>query len=401
MLRSVGGRRCAALLLAGVCAGIIAAAWLSPAGAQPIQPWTPPSSDSLLAWAADARVRFQANKGDSIGGENFEAYNLVGRIARRMVRALGQSNLIQAHAIEPVIDSLGLDTEVAIDPTQPTFVLVMVHNPFRPKAESVAWLYWYRQGDLRVQGVAFKSGRQPQMRVWYSAGLSTPYEWAVLDRGQGRAGYNFTLLRLDSRGFFWQADQYEGMGPDLRDAIEAGFMDVNMDGRPELLAWSKADAESLFETCGGCPGLLTERMYTLAPGGYELDDSRMLPSAYSTFVLFIRLLRQQNRAAAARLLEDPAQLDRLIALGWAGGSGRGLWKVENVDPDRTWPSWFVVRFRGPKGVQRWAVHFTQKEGRWVIKDWLLEPKAGTTQLAPPAAADTLRHTRGARPGTER
>ena len=392
--------RSRAAMLAVACLGLIAA--VSPARAQPIRPWTPPSSDSLLAWAAEARARFHTNTGDTVGGENFRAYDLVGQIARRMIRALGRANLLQAHAIEPAIDSLGLDTEVAIDPAQPTFTLVMVHNPFRPQAESVAWLYWYRQKDLRTQGVSFRSGHDPRMRVWYSAAASAPYEWAVLDRTPGKKeGYNFTLLRMNAQGYFWNADQYEGYGPDLGDAIEAGFMDVNNDGRPELLAWAKAEPESLFETCSGCPGIITERLYTLAAGGYELDDSRVVPSGYSTFVLFIRLLRQQNRVAAARLLEDPAKLDRAIALGWAEGRGRGLWKVESVQTDRPWPSWFIVRFRAPKGEQHWVVHFTQKEGRWVIKDWLQEPKSGTTLRAPPAAADTIRATRGARPGTSK
>jgi hypothetical protein len=395
MLRSLGGRPGAAIRAAGVCAALFVAAGFSPAHAQPIRPWTPPSSDSLVAWAAEARARFHTNAGDTVGGENFRAYDLVSRIARRMIRALGKPNMLQAHAIEPALDSLGLDTEVAIDPAQPTFVLVMVHNPFRPAAESVGWLYWYRRDDLRVQGVSFRGGRDPRMRVWYAAAANAPYEWVVLERTSGKEGFNFTLLRLDSQGYYWRADQYEGVGPDLSDAIEAGFMDVNRDGRPELLAWAKAVPESLFEACNGCPSLLNERLYTLAQGGYELDDSRMLPSAYSTFVLFIRLMRQQNRVAAARLLEDPAKLDQALALGWAGGRGRGLWKVERVETDRAWPTWLAVRFRSPKGEQRWIVHFTQKEGRWVIKDWISEKRTGTTLPAPPEAADTIRTTRGA------
>jgi hypothetical protein len=223
----------------------------------------------------------------------------------------------------------------------------------------------------------------------------------VIDRIPGKEGYNFTLLRLDSQGYFWRADQYEGVGPDLGDAIEVGFMDVNRDGRPELLSWAKAEPESLFEKCKGCPDLLTERLYTLAREGYELDDSRTLPSAYSTFVLFIRLLRQQNRVAAERLLEDPAMLERALALGWAQGRGRGLWMVERVDADRAWPTWLQLRFRSPKGEQHWVVHFTQKEGRWVIKDWLSEERRGTTRPAPPEAADTIRVNRGSQPRESR
>jgi hypothetical protein len=390
MLRIKDGRPAAALLAAALCAGVLVAAGFSPARAQPIRPWTPPSSDSLLAWAAEARARFHTNAGDTVGGGNFRPYDLVSRIARRMIHALGKPNMLQAHAIEPALDSLGLDTEVAIDPTQPTFVLVMVHNPFRPAAESVGWLYWYRQNDLRVQGVSFRGGREPQMRVWYGGAANAPYEWVVLDRPKGKEGYNFTLLRLDSQGYYWRADQYEGYGPDLSDAIDAGFMDINRDGRPELLAWAKAEPESLFEACKGCPTLLTERLYTLAQQGYELDDSRVLPTPYSTFALFIRLVRQQNRVAAARLLMDPAKLDQAIALGWAGGRGRGLWRVDRVETDRAWPTWLAVRFRAPKGEQRWIVHFTQKEGRWVIKDWISEQRTGITLPAPPEAADTLR-----------
>jgi hypothetical protein len=172
-------------------------------------------------------------------------------------------------------------------------------------------------------------------------------------------------------------------------------MDLNHDGRPELVAWAKAETESLFKACSGCPGVLTERVYTLAPSGYELDDSRTMPTAYSTFVLFIRLLRQQNRAAAARLLDDPAKLDQAVSLEWARGAGRGLWEVEYVEPDRAWPRWLAVRFRAPKGAQRWIVHFTQKEGRWVIADWKSNERSAPKPRSPAATSDS---TRGTRPG---
>src|SRR5439155_5936428 len=140
----------------------------------PTRQWTPPSSDSLLAWAADARARFHTNTGDSTGGANLKAYDLVGQIARHMLRALGRTHMLQAHAIEPAIDSLGLDTEVAIDPAQPTFVLVMVHNPFRVTAGTVGWLYWDRRDDLRVQGVSFSGGHEPRRKVWYAAAPNAP-----------------------------------------------------------------------------------------------------------------------------------------------------------------------------------------------------------------------------------
>ena len=394
MLRLAGPGFRAALLAAAMCAAPLARS----AHAQPIRPWTPPSSDSLLAWAAEARARFRANTGDSIGGENFKAYELVGRIGRRMLRALGPANMGQAHAIEPAIDSLGLDTEVAIDPEQPTFAMLVVHNPFRTKAGAVGWLYWIRRDDLRQQGLAFKGGRDPRMRVWWTAGARDPYEWAILDRIPGKEGLNFTLLRLSGDGYYWRVDQYEGVGPDLRDATGASFPDANGDGRPELLVWAKADVESLFTACASCPPLLTERLYTGGRAGFDLDDSRTLPTAYSTFVVFVRLLRQANRAAAGRLLEDPAKLDRAVSLGWGQGQGRGLWEVEYVEPDQPWPRWIAVRFRAPKGTQRWIVHFTQKDGRWVIRDWISNERRGPGTRPPAGAADTSRTTRGAAPG---
>ncbi len=398
MLRPLRVPAGAAAIAAALFLSLGAGPRARPAHAQPIRPWTPPSSDSLLAWAAEARARFHTNTGDSVGGENFKAYDLVGRIGRRMIRSLGQSHMLQAHAIEMALDSLGLDTEVAIDPEQPSFAILMVHNPFRPDAGSVGWLFWYRQSDLRMQGVSFRGGREPRMKVWWTASPSAPYEWAVLDHTAGKEGLSFTLFRLSGEGYYWRADQYEGVGPDLGDALEAGFMDINRDGRPELLAWAKAVPETLFEACSGCPSLLTERVYTGTQAGFELDDSRLMPTPYSTWVLFIRLLRQQNRVAAARLLEDPAKLDRAIGLGWAEGRGRGLWKVEYVEPDRPWPRWLAVKFRAPKGEQRWIVHFTQKEGRWVIKEWRSNEPRGTAPLAPAAAPDSTRAPRGSRPG---
>src|SRR6185436_16296315 len=52
---------------------LAACALLTPvrATAQSIKPWVPPSADSLLAWSAEATVRFKANQGDTVGGTNY------------------------------------------------------------------------------------------------------------------------------------------------------------------------------------------------------------------------------------------------------------------------------------------------------------------------------------------
>lgn len=360
--------RCAllAVLAAAALAGPHAAR------AQVVRPWTPPLADSVLAWSAQARVLFQQNRGDSATGPNYDAYDYVGRIGRRLVRALGRSNVLQAPAIKAVLDSLGLDTDVAIDAQLPTFVLLMVRNPFRPSAAAVGFLYWFRVDDLRIQGVLFHGGGKPTMRVWYVGKQERPYEWAVLDwsRGSERTP-TLVLLRLSPDGYYWNLVQYEGRGPDLSGAREAVWADVNRDGVPELVTWSKARGDTLFETCSDCPQLLTEQVYVERANGFILHDSRLLPSPYATLVLFVRLLLDQNHVAAARLLADPAKLREAIALGWGTRRAPGTWKIEYREDGEVWPTWLDVRFHGARGDRRYRVEFAQRDARWVIQGWRL------------------------------
>jgi hypothetical protein len=346
------------------------------AEAQPIKPWTPAAADSLVAWAAEARVRFHSNTGDSIGGANVDAYNLVGQMGRRLLRSLGAANMIQAPAIEAVLDSLGLDTSVAIDVAQPTFAILVVRNPYRVSAQAVGYFYWYRGQDLRIQGLGLRGGREPHMRVWWTARSAAPYECAIVYHTGWGDSLALNLMALSSDGYYWRPVQFEHNGPDLSGAYQATLVDVDGDVRPELLAWSRAAPDSLFEECAGCPKPISEELYVEGPQGYELHDSHLIPSAYATFMLFIRLLRDRNRAAAARVLANPAMVDSALALGWASGHGKGLWRLEYTESDRQWPTWLAMRFHGPKGSVPYIVHFTQKAGRWVIGDWVVPRAAG-------------------------
>src|SRR5262245_10907740 len=104
-------------LLALPACGLAAA----PAAAQSsraIRPWTPPAADSVVSWAAEARTRFQSPRGDSATGPNQRAYDLVGKIGRRLLFSVGRTHWIQAPAVGPILDSLALDTDVVIDPSQ-------------------------------------------------------------------------------------------------------------------------------------------------------------------------------------------------------------------------------------------------------------------------------------------
>jgi hypothetical protein len=348
-----------------------------PAAAQFVRPWAPPTPDSLLAWSGEAKVRFRSNQGDSAHGPNYRPYELVGRMGRQLLRSLGTGNFSQAHALEAVLDSLGLDTEIALDVTFPDFVLLMVHNPYRPSAASVGFLYWLRGNDLRLQGVTFQGGLKPKMRVWWTTRKKAPYQWAIVftDRSPEQRLF-LMLLRLNESGHFWNLVQYEDNGPDLGARGDAFLVDLNKDNVPEIVSWVRASADSTFEECQGCPYLLTERIFTVREAGYALHDNRLLPSPYASFVLFVRLLREKNRAAASRLLKNPSKLDQAIALGWGARASPGAWKLEYAEEGQPWPRWLAMRFKAGKGRPLYIVRFTMLEGRWIIDDWIEERRPG-------------------------
>lgn len=370
--------RRAVLVLALVLA---AGAWPGRAAAQSIRPWTPPAADTLRQLAAEARVAFRASRGDTATGPNFTGYDLSSRIARRLVRSLGRQNLVQAPAIAGVMDSLGLDTDVVVDAELPAFVLVMVRNPFQRTAHAVGFLYWYRGAELRQQGVVFRGGVDPRMRVWYTGRNSGPYLWGVLDGVRDEPGVRrFTLLELTPTGGAWNAVQYEGAGPHFAPVNDVAFADLDRDGVPELVGWGPAPDDSLFAVCAGCPRVLAEQTWVLRGNRYVLEESRLVPTAWANFTLFIRLLRDGNREQAARLVADPSLVDEALRLGWGGGAGRGLWTVELVENDAAWPRFVAVRFAGAPGRPLYNIHFTQRDGRWIVERWAIPRRSGSPDL---------------------
>src|SRR5438067_9395652 len=93
--------------------------------------WMPPA-DSTRIWRDWIQAGFQRAASDSAGGDNYLPYQIAGRAARRMlVRMNRDVDLLEAPAIAPVLDSIGCEADVAVDPAQPAFALVMVRNPWR------------------------------------------------------------------------------------------------------------------------------------------------------------------------------------------------------------------------------------------------------------------------------
>jgi len=358
------------LLVPIVFVALAACCMPASSSAQAIKPWVPPAADSLLRWSAEAKAGFQTNKGDSIGGDNFRAYDLVGRMGRRLIRSLGRDNMRQVAAIKPVLDSLGLETDVQVDPDLPFFALLMVRNPYRRSAKAVGFLYWYRENDLRMQGAQFQGGWKPSMKVWWTGNQEAPYSWGVLDRARGGdANLRVTLFRLHPKGLFWNLVQFEDTGIRLGDEGTAAWVDVNGDQRSEIAVWIPAEHDSLFDECPDCPKRINELTLVERPEGFRLLDTRLLPTPYSTFTAFVHLLLENNRVQASRLVRDPALVQKALTAGWAARRAWRTWVVEDAEPSSPWPAWLMVRLRGQRGDRRYRVDFEMNRGRWLIRDW--------------------------------
>lgn len=371
---------------------VLAAAVLLPGfvRAQTVKPWSPPA-DSFKTWATEAGTRFRAASGDSATGPNLRPYELVGAISRRLLRSLGPANLVQAPAIRPALDSLGFATDVLVDPELPNFVLVMVRNPHRHTAEAIGYLYWYKERDLRMQGVLFKGGHEPVMRAWWTGKPQYPYEWAVVDKHIGTETLDFTLFRLSAAGTEWRIQQDETRGGLLGEPGAAGWTDVNNDGMPEVVTWTRGETDSFIVECRDCPKLITERVFTEGPEGFEMLDARLLPSPYATLVLFARFLRDDKASSAARLLSDPAKVKDAVAAGLGTAKGKGAWSVEYGETGVPWPHWLAVRVARASGAKRYIFHFTQQDGHWLIHDWIEPKTAGpgarvAVPISPPVKA---------------
>jgi hypothetical protein len=331
-----------------------------------------PVADSDSAWAAQAKTAFQSNPGDSAGGENYRPYEKVGLIGRRLLRSLGRRDLLQAHTIKPALDSLGLVTELATDPASPTFALLMVRNPARYTADAVGFLYWYKGDDLRIQGVVFKGGYHPRMRVWQTGNPEYPFEWGILDETRDRL-LGFTMMRLSPGGTVWGIQQDEESFPLMGEPGEAAWVDLNQDGSPEFVSWTSGSTDSLFTECADCPKLLTERTFIKGDDAFELQDQRLLPTPYATLVYFVRLLIDGKLIQAEKLVRDPAKVREAVALGWDKRVVRKPWIVEYGESGQAWPRRLALRFEGPNGVKRYGVIFAMREGRWIIDSWF-EPR---------------------------
>lgn len=339
------------------------------ARAQGVRPWLPANADSLTLFARPARAAFQQVQGDSALGPNYTGYERTSELARWLFSRLGRDGMLQGAAVEAVMDSLGLDTDVRVDAESPGIAFVLVRNPYRPGADAVGYLLWWRASQLRMQGATFPAARRPRFRAWWAGAKDAPYEAAVLfDQRRDAGEIGVRLFRLAPNGTVWSLAQAED---DLRLGTgEAVFVDPNGDSRPEIVAWTKVEPDSFLAIASGAPGLLNESLWVEREQGYLLQDLRLLPSPVATFSLFVRQLVAGHRDAAARLLANPETIAEAARLGWPLRRARGAWTVEYGETGEAWPEWIAVRESAPDGVRRWIFHFRLDGGRWQIREWL-------------------------------
>lgn len=353
------------------------------ANAQTVKPWVPPQSDSLLVWSAEAKTRFRANVGDSTAGSNYRAYEIVGDMGRRLMSSLGKNGMAQAHAVEVMLDSLGLDTDVRVDPKHPTFALLMVRDPYHLSAHAVGFLLWWRGRDLREQALDFSGGIDPQFRTWWTGQEDGPWEWGITDRTRDQEHVGFMLLQLVPSGTYWRIRQYNPEGISVSGTTSVAWTDVNGDEKPELLVFALSRADSIVIPCHDCPRVYEQLTFVERPMGFMLMDTRVVPSPMSVLSRFVRLLAAGNRADAARLLTDPRRIDEAAALGWIGLKTPGAWRILYGEGNTPWPQWLMVRVTGPRHTHDYKVDFDTASGRWGIANWELRDDATTPGYLPP------------------
>jgi hypothetical protein len=385
----------ARILAAALTALALFAAAPARAAAPLVHPWLPKHADSLTVQSTRARTGFRALRGDSATGDNALPYQQVARIARDLLRDLGHDHMSESAAIEGILKSQGLIGDLRLDPQQPSIALLMVRNPYAMSAEAVAFLYWWRGTDLKYQGQVVPGGRDPHFRAWWS-GQAAPYSCAfTFHENDARRTLGFMMLRMEPDAGGWDLIQFPGNGPEISASGEADFHDVNGDGVPELVAWLRVPSDSAFTECTGCPSVEIERIFTLHEDGFELEDSRVVPTAYTTFQRLIHELVVRDRGAASRLLARPSLLDSALAEGWGVDHGAHSWRLARVEGGQQWPRWLDLRNEGATGHPEYAVHFAQRDGRWVINYWYREPSVSSALPSKPEHVPDAR--RGSRP----
>lgn len=129
-------------------------------------------------------------------------------------------------------------------------------------------------------------------------------------------------------------------------------------------SWNAGDGKDrIFHEANAGPHRHFLDTWKLTDNGYRLQEARTLPSAYSTLVEFVYTLGTGDRTAAARLVTEPALVDRAEKLGLVQKPlGQG-WMLSLDDPEAERSGPLTVLDGPAAGV---TVTLVERDGQWLI-----------------------------------
>ena len=377
----------------------LAIAFPGMAHATDVMPWTPAGLDSARLWGLEARAKLDATTQDTIGPNESAAFQLLDRMTRRHLQALGPNGMRGAKGLLALADSLKLDIEIAQDVKLPQFVAVTYFNPKFAGYACWTTLYWWRGDELMHQTLLLPGGRDVQMDTWWTGNELGPYEMGLVDHkrtGDPRAG-TFTMLRMSRKADFWGAVQYGDKTIDLGGPGPSRFVDLDNDGVPELVHWAESEPDARFVKDPNLPTLLSERTYRRTDEGFRLLDRRTVQTPYSTFVLFLRALETGQASLAQSLVSTPGVYSKAVSLKLGTYKAKGSWRASEPAPGERWSDSMRFQYGTPprldKGLE---VGLKEVEGHWLIDNLTalkLGPESATAPRPVPAPGKQSKATR--------
>ena len=336
------------------------------------QPWRPTTEDSLRIWAQEGLSILQSSESERLGDREIHAYGLLNRLAGHYLSRLGPKRMRGVGYLHTVFDSLGIKLEISQDPDLPAFTMIHFLHPVAEGLASLAYLYWFRGEELLFQPINLRGGGEPQFEVWWEGSTKHPYEAGIVyyeGKGILRTPV-FVRLQLAPDASAWIPAQGKDRALKLGGIGQAGWIDIDQDGTPEIWSWSQFEPDSVFSLCSqpDCPRLWASRMFVRRPKiGYQMVELKLIDSPLTALILFVRALREGTDDQALNLVTDPELIAQANQMGWGKIQERGAFKVARR---RREPGWgyqlrFAVQVRDLPALAIEA-SFENQNGKWLI-----------------------------------
>ncbi len=355
------------------------------------EPWRPAPLDSARLWADAANAVFAEATADTILARDYEAFQLLNRIARKYFTALGPRGMRGAKGVLTQLDSLHVQAEFAQDAQLPQFCALTFFNPKFQGFAALTYVYWWRGSDLLHQTLRLTGAKNLQLDAWWTGIEVAPYEMALIDSrraGDSRESF-FTLLRMSRRADRWGVVQTGRKDVDLGGPGASRLMDLNGDGVPEIVNYFEAPPDPRFVVNHALPPLLAEQVWERRDEGFRPLDRKTLVSPFATWVLFLRALENKDVSVARELAATQTIVSKAQSLRLGTYNAPNSWTAIDTPSGGAWNH--VMRFAygrpgtAPRGVE---VGMKYTGGHWVIDR--LDPATAPADTTGAKAAGTPR-----------